>query len=456
MKLKKKKNLKKALPMQLDIYYDVNRSCFWVQNPQGQWIKTNETSTKRRLKKKGLCPQVNKSNLSEIEDAIIKIEDENSIDYAGSLAGYPIGIHEISGKKILITEERKQIIPQKGEFPIINQFLEGLLGTEQLVYFYGWLKVGFESLENNHLRPGQAVVLAGPRNCGKSLLQHVITQILGGRAAKPYQYMTGGTSFNSDLLRAEHLMIEDEVASADIRARRNFGTNIKNICVNQEQRCHAKNREAVMLTPFWRLSISLNDEAEDMLILPVLDDGISDKLILFKVQKRSMPMSTISNEDQKKFWDTLISELPAFLYFLKEWEIPQHLQCPRFGIKHFHHPDLIDAIDSESPEMRLLQLIDEELFKNSLLPSWKGKSTELESMLTKSASSNYQQAQKLLRFNNAAGTYLGRLARKHPKRVTFTKSKGYTYWKIYHPAHPNSFKNYSQNKKKLRIKIKKK
>jgi len=35
--------------------------------------------------------------------------------------------------------------------------------------------------------------------------------------------MIGATTFNSELFRAEHLMIEDEVFSRDLRHRRSFG-----------------------------------------------------------------------------------------------------------------------------------------------------------------------------------------------------------------------------------------
>ena len=63
------------------------------------------------------------------------------------------------------------------------------------------------------------------------MLQNILTVILGGRAAKPYQFMTGGTGFNSDMFGAEHLMIEDESPSTDMRARRAFGAQIKNMTV---------------------------------------------------------------------------------------------------------------------------------------------------------------------------------------------------------------------------------
>jgi len=64
--------------------------------------------------------------------------------------------------------------------------------------------------------------------------------------AKPYLFMSGQTSFNSDLFEAEHLMIEDDVASCDIRARTTFGTYIKQFTANEEVQHHAKNRPAIV------------------------------------------------------------------------------------------------------------------------------------------------------------------------------------------------------------------
>ena len=53
---------------------------------------------------------------------------------------------------------------------------------------FGWLKIAHESLRTGKLRVGQALAFAGPRECGKSLLQnHIITPIVGGRSAKPHR-----------------------------------------------------------------------------------------------------------------------------------------------------------------------------------------------------------------------------------------------------------------------------
>jgi hypothetical protein len=259
--------------------------------------------------------------------------------------------------------------------------------------------------------------MAGPRDSGKSLLQNLITEMLGGRAAKPYRYMSGKTTFNADLFGAEHLMVEDECGSTDLRPRREFGTRIKDFTVNEVQSCHAKGREALSLRPFWRVSISLNDEPENLMILPPIDESLSDKLMLLRTHRGDMPMPTDSNEGRSAFWAALIAELPAFIGSLLRWQIPNELRSQRFGIATFQHPHLLDAIDDLSPELRLLSLIDGVIFAGASAAAGPMVLTAegIESRLLNSQMS--YEARRLFSWNNACGTYLGRLAKKQPKRV---------------------------------------
>ena len=90
--------------------------------------------------------------------------------------------------------------------------------------------------------------------------------------------MMGNTQFNSHMFSAEHLMLEDESESVDIRSRRNFAANIKTILTGRNQNCHGKNREALILNPLWRMSLSLNDDPERLQVLPPLDPDVRDKI----------------------------------------------------------------------------------------------------------------------------------------------------------------------------------
>ena len=296
----------------------------------------------------------------------------------------------------------------------------------------GWLKVGYEALRQGQQRPGQALAIAGPRDCGKSLLQSVITEILGGRSAKPYRYMSGATEFNGDLFGAEHLMIEDEVAYTDIRARRYFGARLKDFTVNLVQSCHAKNRPALSLKPCWRISITLNDEPENLLILPPIDESLEDKIMLFKASQAALPTNIGTAEGRQRYWAQLMAELPMFLQLLVDYRIPVELRSGRFGVKHFQHPALLTALSEMSPEMRLMGLLDAALGDREQVGQWAGTATELERMLFASAVG--LEARRLLDWNNATGTYLGRLAKKLPNRIQAQRTNSARIWSIV-PAH---------------------
>jgi hypothetical protein len=228
-------------------------------------------------------------------------------------------------------------------------------------------------------------------------------------------------------------MIEDEQASTDIRARRNVGAALKNFTANDWQRCHAKNRIPVSLKPFWRLSISVNDEPENLMVLPPIDDSVSDKLILLRASRslKGMPMPTETLAQRKVFWKTLVKELPAFIGFLEEWKIPRESRSGRFGITHFHHPAVLEAIDALAPESKLLSLIKHHL-NNLGHTSWGPHPAEKLERELNGSDSQYE-AKKLFSFNNACGVYLGRLAKKYPDRFIPHRTAEERLWTIKWP-----------------------
>src|SRR5271165_1693831 len=225
----------------LKIYYDYNLRAFWIQDDRGVWILVSVTDVKRELKGMGFRGKcIDDECLSQVDVLLSNLQRCNNIDYAGSLAGYKTGFYQISGKRILVRDSPVFIQAAEGNWSMLAGIIFRMLGEEQALYLFGWLKIAIEALYNGHFRPGQALVLAGPANCGKSLLQNLITILFGGRSCKAYRYMSGKTTFNSDMMAAEHQVIEDEQASTDLRARRNFGAEIKIVTANDDVSSHAK------------------------------------------------------------------------------------------------------------------------------------------------------------------------------------------------------------------------
>lgn len=418
----------------LDILYDSNRTSFWVKNDRGAWMLVNSNDVRRRLKEKGYTTKPGPNEeISQVDRLLTAIQHSNDVDYADSLAGYETGIYLIKGKRILVRDSPMLLEPSKGDCPLLVGIFDRMLGQTQQTYFFGWLKIAVEALYTFRSRVGQALVLAGPADCGKSLTQYLITLLLGGRLAMPHRYMAGLTPFNSELLGSEHLVIEDEEASTDIRARRKFGASIKLICANQDQSAHAKYRNAITLTPFWRLSISVNDEPENLMILPPIDKSLEDKFIILKAEKHSMPMETVTDRDRQAFIDTLRAELPHFLQFLFDFKIPAELTSDRYGITHFHHPEILEAISAMAPETRLLEMIDARLFDSAAPGAWQGSANKLERELTSEASCVRRPAERLLTFHLACGTFLGRLQKRYPERFASEHTNKGNVWTISPP-----------------------
>jgi energy-coupling factor transporter ATP-binding protein EcfA2 len=413
------------LPKAYPIYYEHAKRIYHRQDNYGNWIQILETALQRHLQ---IQHKVAKSSCAKVIDGI---QGANSISYAGPLAGYKKGIYLAGGEKILVTTSPNLIAPVKGSWAIISSILRGLLGDEehdQLLYFKCWLKIGLEALYNNEVRPGQAIAIVGPKDCGKSFLQNIMTQVFGGRSGVPYQYMTGDTPFNKDLFGAEHLMIEDNDPKTDIKSRRALGSAIKGFTVNEDQRCHAKGRDALVLRPFWRVSITVNDEPENMMLLPPIDDSLADKLMIFKARHFTLPMPTVTASERSAIQRRITADLPAFIWHLfNETKVPRNLESRRFGVTHFHHPEIIAMLWDLDPEKRFLRLV-ENSFKGRT--RWEGSAEDLEAELGKCG--DIYEVRKVLSWNNACGTYLGRLAKKYPDKVKHLpgRADGSRHWEI--------------------------
>jgi hypothetical protein len=170
-----------------------------------------------------------------------------------------------------------------------------------------------------------------------------------------------------------------------------------------------------------------------MLVLPPLETSIEDKMILLKAYRHELPMPTTTQEERDKFWQTMVSELPALLHFLLNWTIPDEIKGGRFGIRHFHHPELVVALRELSQEEQLQSLIDQSLFGTGGGEPMEMRSEELAATL-KSDPNIGHEARQLLNFYRACGTYLARLAQSHSNRVQVHRVKGVTYWKLFPPT----------------------
>lgn len=425
------------------VFYHGREASYWREDARGGWIKINETAVRLFVADHGYAKKAADEVNAEADDCMLRIQESQNVAYAGPLAGHAAGVYDMAGNLVLVTKGPKFISPCAGEWPTLERLFAGMFvdgEVDQRPYFYGWVKAAMETFRSGNWRASQMLALAGDAGSGKSLTQNLLTEVFGGRSVKPYQFMRGGTEFNAHVFAGEHLVLEDESESVDPRSRKHFAAMMKTLLCGQDQNCHGKNREAIILRPLWRMTVSLNDDPERLLVLPPLDDDVRDKIIALKVMKRAMPMPTGTPAEADLFWKTLVNELPAFLAHLETWVVPADLADARYGIRSFHHPEIVEKLNATNGEDRLLELVDLVIFGNQFeRNAWSGSAAVLERRLTDDECNYRHEAKRLFSWNSACGAYLGRLENSRREyvagRVSSKIVHGRTIWTITPPSH---------------------
>ena len=98
-----------------------------------------------------------------------------------------------------------------------------------------------------------------------------------------------------------------------------------------------------------------------MQVLPILDEQIISKMLLFMVRSAKKLLPGSDPAERKAFRAKITAELPAFVRYLHEFEIPRRLQDNRYGIKSYANPILLKLISDLDPLVELLSLVQQTL-----------------------------------------------------------------------------------------------
>jgi hypothetical protein len=352
-----------------------NGSYFRRVEETGAWTDYNETNVKKALMRMSVSSKVDsRDGTSPLDRAILFLQDYRKVQWWGELAGYSEGPRSMNEMLILVEKSTKLIEVAPGDWGIVRQWIEGMLGEDrlQINVFYGWLKAALESLERClepvesiydgtvRYAPGHFLVLAGPGGAGKSLIQElVITPLLGNRETIAQDWMSGATEFNDGFERATHLRIED-VGGNSIKDRELFTDRVKQAAVNTSMRLNGKNKPAATLAPYHRTTMSINDNPKYLRGIPVLDETVKDKIIILLCKKmETQPLPGNTEAERTEIKRVFAEQIPAFAWFLKhEFSIPPDL-VDRGGLKAYHNEEVVAKIEDIAPDQRLYSMLTE-------------------------------------------------------------------------------------------------
>lgn len=426
---------------------------FYHRAENGTWLEWSRGALASYLRGLGLSGRSGDDGPSEVERVLVYLRTKRVIFGAlDALAGYHAGIHDLSAGRFLIRTSPHVIQPEtsaKG-WPTIAALLNGLLGGTAVGFFLAWLKLSYEGLLYGTRDRGQVLIIAGPIGCGKSRIQHqIITPVLGGRHADPTAFIYGDDKFNGDLAVAEHLLCEDPAVILKPHVREHLKERLKKFSVGDSARVAAKYQNAATLTPYWRVSMTINDDPDTLNLIPQMTPDWRDKVLLMQARPGGIPMPTCTPAEKAAFRAAIDEELPAMLAELVSddfWAAYPHTRGGRFGSLHYADPELALRLSEGTPAELLLALVDDALFtaQGGMIrdhgSAWEGSADDLQTTLTADLSPVAAAANRL--FNRAAcNRMLPRLQADHPTRVSRDRTQNKRWWRIEPPPAVDSAAN---------------
>ena len=226
--------------------------------------------------------------------------------------------------------------------------------------------------------------------------------------------MTGGTEFNADLFGSEVLQLDDILRHSNWSSRHDLAARLKNMLVGAGHSLHAKGRDAIPLRPRWRIVMTNNDDDESLRQMPEFADNFKEKAHLFKINQFTLPVPNRTPAERQALDGQVAKEMPAFIDAMLRWNVPERFRSDRFGVKAYHHPELLDKLYQMSNQHELASLIESGLMRHGN-GRWTGSAAQLKAELCQSHAVS-KEAEKLLCWTNATGTLLGHLAKREPNK----------------------------------------
>lgn len=370
----------------LDEYWFNGRSFFKVLHESAVSIPKEQLILE--LRQNGFSTKVKKGqNLSELENAILTISNQNRIDEIAPVVFSPDRVVSYCGSRILncasINPVEAEANGDPANWPFLHQWLNQLFVNGDVVltvdYFYAWLKRFYQAVIQRKQMQGQALVLVGPTGRGKSLLSNKVIGNLVGGFSDASDYISGQTKFNKDLGRVAAWVIDDTTSAASFQDQRKATELLKRSVANPRVEYQAKYADSLSVPWTGRVIMSLNMDANSLSVIPSLDSSNRDKLIALRISD----FSTNEFPDNDVLEATIERELPFFAKFLLDYVPPKEVRdVGRFGVVSYIDPSIADAAYDNSHRSAIAELVEFFVKRcrdvNSSLDTWRGTLTEFQ------------------------------------------------------------------------------
>lgn len=351
-----------------NIYFDGR--VYWHLVGDNLWKPRSREDTTLELQDRGFDNKVTRGRtISDCGRLLNLIQTSNRIDAAVSLVNRPPGLNKVRQHRVLNITRVQALAPAAGtcttdDFPWLWEFLSGLFACPEqrpLEHFLAWLQRAYVALLERRPYMGQALFICGPRQNGKTLLAlKIVAPLLGETYADPFDYLTGRTTFNSELFESFLWVLNDADSPRD-GEKGSVLSKIKDTVVNPTHQSHRKFGDKAQVDWQGRLIVTLNDDPASVGLLPEVNSNTADKLCFFASQAygKAFPPNHVIES-------TLDKELPKFARWLLTWKPPEDVvENSRVGVHSYFDPHVLETSRRQSYSYNF-----RELLQNWVRASW--------------------------------------------------------------------------------------
>ena len=337
-----------------EAWYDGNR--YWLKSAHGVWHDHSKDDFVMRLKvQHGLnASREGRATCSEVERVLMFVQEQRRVQGAVPSIYNPEDTVTINGRRFVNSSAVRVVQPADvrqtwgDNFPWLAEFLD-TCWDEQLVpcvvedkpaqpakeIFLAWFKRLYLTALQGNLHKGHSLFLVGKVATGKTLLgTRIVAGGMGG-GAEAADFLLSSSHFNKELAHVGIWNIDDGSVNCDQRSQQKFAEMIKRAVANPNMSYHAKHQDQQRVEWHGRIIVTLNDDASSLGMIPNIDTGLQDKVIVLKFsdKKRDFP-------PKAQLEGTIQAELPYFSRWMLDYDVPAGLIGePRFGINAYIHEE---------------------------------------------------------------------------------------------------------------------
>ncbi len=415
------------------LYYDGAK--YW-RKPGETWECSKKDDTVLYLRSLGLSTKKTDVRLSEVEEALLSAQTTCRVDSAAPCVFQGEGVVWHNQSRILNTARCKVLAPAKkiglawGEgFRWTAQFIDELFDPTQREIFLAWLKRFYVGCWENRLEDGQTLFISGATGRGKTYLSRCVIAKMVGGFGDPSDYLNDSNIFTDDIDGQALWCVDDNVSGGSEGKKLTFGEKVKKLTSGTGLVGRRFYEKRVSLPWHGRIVVTLNEDPEALRVIPNTEQSIMDKITLLKCSPGAPAFLSLSGNAGRAD-----QELPFLCRWLIEHVPGGHVVgTSRYGVKEYHHPDLLAAARSGENSTAVGELVDvfaDEWFKDAGSgDAWEGTTIALMADLSA------RQLAETLRMTvgsstQAFGRALSKLASKSGSPIEKTIVDGKAWWRI--------------------------